>query len=50
MTAAALLQFWSDWLTIIEDFLTNSPAFWFVGLYVGFFAIDLLRQMLHVNR
>lgn len=50
MTAAELLQFWYDWLTIIEDFLTSSPAFWFVGLYVGFFAIGLLRRMLHVNR
>lgn len=50
MNAAALLDFWSEWLGIIEDFLTSSPAFWFVGLYVGFFIIDLLRRLLRINR
>lgn len=50
MSATALLQFWSEWLGIIEDFLTSSPAFWFIGLYVGFFTIDLLRRLMHINR
>lgn len=50
MTSGALLEFWSEWLAIIEDFLTSSPAFWFIGLYIGFFAINLLRQLTHINR
>lgn len=44
-----MLSFWVDWLDAMSDFLTSEPAIWFVGLYVGFFILQMIFRIVHMN-
>ena len=45
-----MLSFWTQWLDAVADFLTEEPAIWFVGLYVGFFVLSMISRIVHMNR
>lgn len=49
MNSSEFLSMWSDYLTIINDFLMNGPGKWFIALYVGFFALSMVKDFLHLN-
>lgn len=50
MASSEMLAFWSGYLDLIVDFLKSEPIIWFIGLYVGFFALSMIRYILHWNK
>lgn len=49
MGSQQLLDFWSGYLDILSDFLLNSPAFWFLGLYVGWMVLGIIFKIVHLS-
>lgn len=49
MGSQALLDFWQEYLNILADFFVNSPAFWFLGLYVGWIVIGMIFRIIHFS-
>lgn len=50
MASSEMLAFWQGYLSILADFLASEPVIWFVGLYVGWFTLCLIKFILNFNK
>lgn len=42
------VTFFSDFLSVVVDFLSATPIFWFVALFILLFTVGIVRKILHI--
>lgn len=44
------VMLWSDLFQVVSDFLLSEPAVWFVGVFLLFMIVALLRKVFNLSR
>lgn len=44
------VSFWSAMFDVVQDFLLSEPIIWFVGLFILFILVGLLRQVFNISK